>query len=155
MNSACSGNYHGAKRNEVFIYDDLSNPAINFIDQLKWNDWIIKNQVNGISWIILFAIIGGAEEVCFRGIILKTILTNTSGASRILLVFLQVLLFGFNHLFFGYKQIVPKLFFGFMLTMITIQMHTLLPAILSHSLFNAWAIYEPNKQIFKTKKIKR
>lgn len=141
----CPSAYPG--KNYPSAYHDIPTGPFLLVDQLKQPAWAVKSKQTVIQWMIIFALIGSLEEVCYRGIILQTILTVTNGAARVLLVIIQVLLFGLNHLFFGHKQVILKTLFGLTLTVITLWTGTIVPAMLAHSLFNGWAIYETNKQI--------
>ncbi len=143
-----NGWHHSAGKNHGLAYADIPNITPQLPDRLKWSGWAIRNKWQFIRWVLVFSLIGAMEEICYRGIILQSILSNFHGSAKVVLIALQILLFGLNHAFFGYEQIIPKVFFGLMLTLVTISTHALIAAILSHLLFNAWAIYAANKNTF-------
>ncbi|HEV9038750.1 MAG TPA: CPBP family intramembrane glutamic endopeptidase, partial [Puia sp.] len=139
----------GRRKPDNRACQDIPTSSYLLTDQLKKHAWIIKGKQTVIRWIIIFALIGCLEEICYRGIILQTILYKAVGAPRALLICLQVILFGLNHVFFGARQVLMKTLLGLLLTVITLVTGTLVPAMLAHSLFNAWAIYDSNKQLLK------
>ena len=105
--------------------------------------WIPKKgEKTLIPMIVAFATIGLLEEIVFRGVLLQTILVKTTGLTCYLLVGVQVLAFAFAHVYFAYYQIMPKFFFGLLLTLLTLQTKSLLPCMISHALFNIAVIYK-------------
>lgn len=99
--------------------------------------------------------VGFLEEIIFRGFLFKAMAKDNLKVS----VFVSSLTFGIGHivnLFSGAEivsticQIVGAVGFGFMCLMIFIKSKSILPCIITHSVFNMLSVFTPETEILTT-----
>ncbi|MBR4549336.1 MAG: CPBP family intramembrane metalloprotease [Oscillospiraceae bacterium] len=97
--------------------------------------------------VVSMAFVGFAEELIFRGFLFKAMLKSGSVKTAVIV---SSVTFGLGHilnLFTGHElaetllQVVFAVAYGFLVTMVFYKSGSLLPCILSHSLFDVFAQY--------------
>lgn len=81
-------------------------------------------------------LIGGLEELVYRGVLLSLILTIPGFAFRLSAVIALITLFALSHSVFGWVHVLAKLLLSALTTLVAIVASSVVPAILAHVVFN-------------------
>ncbi len=114
--------------------------AIFFIDNKRSASYWLNY---GIISIFFLAI---TEELIFRGFFVSVSKELPTLLLTVIFLFISTFIFGWSHIIFGTHQAMLKGFFGLILLIVTLLLHTVIAAIVAHTVLNIASWYLKNNR---------